>query len=92
MSLFSSYFIIGHRWLHKRDEFFKLHYYTITAPRLLQLLNVRYYSLLERAYEGEIESLVCNYTNYITKLAFLPAYKAAVYQAFTDTTSRLLRN
>jgi hypothetical protein len=44
---------------------------------LLQLLNVGCFSPLKRAYSREIEALICNYINYITKLEFLLAFKAA---------------
>jgi hypothetical protein len=50
---------------------------------LLQLLNVSCFSLLKRAYSCKIEALICYYINYITKLKFLLAFKAAFTQLFT---------
>jgi hypothetical protein len=50
---------------------------------LLQLLNVSCFSLLKRAYSCEIEALICYHINYITKLKFLLAFKAAFTQLFT---------
>jgi hypothetical protein len=44
---------------------------------LLQLLNVGCFSLLKRAYSCEVKSLICYHINYITKLEFLLAFKAA---------------
>ncbi|KAF7575923.1 hypothetical protein PtrM4_001630 [Pyrenophora tritici-repentis] len=40
-------------------------------------------SPLKRAYSREVESLMRNHINYITKLEFLPAFKAAFDRAFT---------
>ena len=50
---------------------------------LLQPLNVSYFSPLKRAYSREVESLIRNHINHITKLEFLPAFKAAFDQSFT---------
>jgi hypothetical protein len=44
---------------------------------LLQLLNVSYFLLLKRAYSCKIKVLIYYYINYITKLKFLLAFKAA---------------
>jgi len=44
---------------------------------LLQPFNVGYFSPLKRVYRCKINSLIRNYINYITKLKFLPAFKAA---------------
>jgi hypothetical protein len=55
--------------------------YTLRIPphssHLLQPLDVGCFSPLKRAYSREIESLICDYINYVTKLEFLPAVKAA---------------
>jgi hypothetical protein len=50
---------------------------------LLQPLNVSCFSLLKRAYSRKIESLIRHHINYITKLEFLLAFKAAFDRAFT---------
>jgi len=52
---------------------------------LLQLLNVSCFLLLKRAYSYKIESLIRSYINYITKLKFLLAFRAAFYKAFTES-------
>ena len=52
---------------------------------LLQLLNVGYFLLLKLAYGYEIEDLMRNYINYITKLKFILAFRAAFYKAFTES-------
>jgi transposase len=63
--------------------------YTLCIPPyssyLLQPLNVGCFSLLKRAYSREIEDLIRHYINYITKLEFLLAFKAAFKQSFTST-------
>ncbi|KAF7572324.1 hypothetical protein PtrM4_098240 [Pyrenophora tritici-repentis] len=46
-------------------------------------LDVSCFSPLKRAYSREVESLMRNYINHITKLEFLPAFKAAFNRAFT---------
>jgi hypothetical protein len=62
--------------------------YTLCMPphssHLLQPLDVGCFSLLKRAYSREIEDLIRHYINYITKLEFLPAFKAAFKQSFTS--------
>jgi hypothetical protein len=50
---------------------------------LLQLLNVSYFLLLKRAYSYKVKALICYYINYIIKLKFLLAFKAAFKQLFT---------
>jgi len=47
------------------------------ASHLLQPLNMGCFGPLKKAYRHQIENLVCNHINYITKLEFLPAFKAA---------------
>jgi hypothetical protein len=50
---------------------------------LLQPLNIVYFLVLKRAYSCEIEVLIYYYINYITKLEFLLAFKAAFKRLFT---------
>ena len=50
---------------------------------LLQPLNMGYFSPLKRAYGQQINGPVRNYINYITKLKFLLAFKAAFNSAIT---------
>ncbi|KAI1508857.1 DDE superfamily endonuclease [Pyrenophora tritici-repentis] len=61
--------------------------YTLCMPphssHLLQPLNIGCFSPLKRAYSREVESLMRNHINHITKLEFLPAFKIAFDQAFT---------
>jgi hypothetical protein len=54
------------------------------SSHLLQPLNVGCFSPLKRAYSREIEALIRYYINYITKLEFLPAFKAAFERSFTS--------
>ena len=62
--------------------------YTLCMPphssHLLQPLNVGCFSPLKRAYSREVESLIRHHINHITKLEFLPAFKAAFSQSFTS--------
>ena len=44
---------------------------------LTQLLNVRCFSPLKRAYGRQIEGFIKVYINYITKVEFLIAFKQA---------------
>ncbi|KAF7565563.1 hypothetical protein PtrM4_096220 [Pyrenophora tritici-repentis] len=53
------------------------------SSHLLQPLDVGCFSPLKRAYSREVESLMRNHINHITKLEFLPAFKIAFDQAFT---------
>ena len=61
--------------------------YTLCMPphssHLLQPLDVGCFSPLKRAYSHEIESLIRDRINHITKLEFLPAFKAAFNRSFT---------
>jgi len=53
------------------------------SSHLLQPLDVGCFSPLKRAYSREIESLIRHQINHITKLEFLPAFKAAFDRSFT---------
>jgi hypothetical protein len=62
--------------------------YTLCMPphssHLLQPLDVGCFSPLKRAYSREVESLIRHHINHITKLEFLPAFKAAFDRTFTS--------
>jgi hypothetical protein len=62
--------------------------YTLCMPphssHLLQPLDVGCFSPLKRAYSREIEDLIRHHINHITKLEFLPAFKAAFQRSFTS--------
>ncbi|KAG9185080.1 hypothetical protein G6011_03027 [Alternaria panax] len=62
--------------------------YTLCMPphssHLLQPLDVGCFSPLKRAYSREVEALIRHYINHITKLEFLPAFKAAFDRSFTS--------
>ena len=62
--------------------------YTLCMPphssHLLQPLDVGCFSPLKRAYSREIEALIRHHINHITKLEFLPAFKAAFERTFTS--------
>lgn len=53
------------------------------SSHLLQPLNIGCFSPLKRAYSREIEALIRYNINHITKLKFLPAFKAAFTRLFT---------
>jgi hypothetical protein len=61
--------------------------YTLCMPphssHLLQPLDVGCFSPLKRAYSREVESLMRDHINHVTKLEFLPAFKVAFDRAFT---------
>jgi hypothetical protein len=50
---------------------------------VLQPLDVGCFLPLKRAYSREIEALIRQHINHITKLEFLPAFKAAFERSFT---------
>jgi hypothetical protein len=54
------------------------------SSHLLQPLDVGCFSPLKRAYSREIEALIRHHINHITKLEFLPSFKAAFQQSFTS--------
>jgi hypothetical protein len=62
--------------------------YTLCMPphssHLLQPLDVGCFSPLKRAYSREVESLMRDHIYHITKLEFLPAFKAAFDRSFTS--------
>ena len=85
----------GHESHHSLEfqELCKEHnIYTLCMPphssHLLQPLNVGCFSPLKRAYSHEIEALIRNHINHITKLEFLPAFKAAFTRSFTAANIR----
>ena len=53
------------------------------SSHLLQPLDVGCFSPLKRAYSREVESLIRNHIQHVTKLEFLPAFKAAFDRSFT---------
>ena len=61
--------------------------YTLCMPshssHLLQPLDVGCFSPLKHAYSQQVELLIRNHINHVTKLEFLPAFKAAFDQAIT---------
>jgi hypothetical protein len=50
---------------------------------LLQSLNVGYFEPLKKGYGKQVEDMMRNHINHITKLEFLPAFKAAFFEAIT---------
>jgi len=53
------------------------------SSHLLQPLDVGCFSPLKRAYSRQIEGLIRDHINHITKLEFLPAFYAAYKQSIT---------
>jgi hypothetical protein len=68
--------------------------YTLCMPpylsHLLQPLDVGCFLPLKRAYSREVEDLIRHHINHITKLEFLPAFKAVFVQLCTPTLAALL--
>jgi hypothetical protein len=58
------------------------------SSHLCQALDVGCFSPLKTAYSREVEHLVRNHINHITKLEFLPAFKVAYSKAITATNIR----
>jgi hypothetical protein len=77
----------SHQSLEFRELCKENNIYTLCMPphssHLLQPLDVACFSRLKRAYSREIEALIRHHINHITKLEFLPAFKAAFTRLFT---------
>jgi hypothetical protein len=71
----------SHQSLDLQDLCKENYIYALCMPPyllyLLQPLDVVCFSVLKHVYSHEIESLICHYINYITKLEFLPASKVS---------------
>jgi hypothetical protein len=78
----------SHHFLEFQELCKENNIYTLCMPphssHLLQPLDVGCFSPLKRAYSREVESLIRYHINHITKLEFLPAFKAAFNQSFTS--------
>lgn len=59
------------------------------SSHLLQPLDVGCFALLKKAYGKQIEDLIRSHINHITKLEFLPAFKAAFEAALRRSISYL---
>ena len=55
------------------------------SSHLLQPLDVGCFAPLKKAYGRQIEDLMRHHVNHITKLEFLPAFKAAFYNSITKS-------
>ena len=58
------------------------------SSHLLQPLDVGYFTLLKKVYGSQVKDLIRNHINHITKLKFLPAFKAAFKNAITKENIR----
>lgn len=58
------------------------------SSHLLQPLDVACFSPLKRAYGDGISALARNHVHHISKETFLPAFKAAYEQTFTEDNAR----
>jgi len=58
------------------------------SSHLLQPLDVGVFSPLKRAYGRQVEKLMRNRINHITKLEFLPSFRAAYLEAITEGNAR----
>lgn len=59
------------------------------ASHLLQPLDVGCFAPLKRAYGQQVDSLIRSYIFHVTKLEFLPAFKAAYQQLITKGNIRV---
>jgi hypothetical protein len=53
------------------------------SSHLLQPLDVGCFAPLKKAYGNQVENLIRNHINHVTKLELLPAFKAAFENAIT---------
>jgi hypothetical protein len=58
------------------------------SSHLLQPLDIRYFNVLKRAYNKEIEKMIRNRITHITKPDFFIAFHTAFYFAFTSENVR----
>jgi hypothetical protein len=58
------------------------------SSHLLQPLNVACFAPLKRSYSDSISALARNHIYHINKETFLPAFKAAYEQTFTEENAR----
>ncbi|KAF2187545.1 DDE-domain-containing protein [Zopfia rhizophila CBS 207.26] len=58
------------------------------ASHLLQPLDVGCFSPLKDAYGRQVEDLIRNHIYHVTKLEFLPAFKAAYQNSITESNIR----
>ena len=79
---YNSYYSLKFQELCKEHNIYIL-YILPYSSHLLQPLDVGCFLPLKRAYSRKIKSLICYYINHITKLEFLPAFKAAFTRLFT---------
>jgi hypothetical protein len=72
----------SHQSLDFQELYKENNIYTLCMPphlsHLLQLLDIGCFLLLKHMHSHEIEALICHHINHITKLEFLPAFKATV--------------
>ncbi|KAF2176658.1 DDE-domain-containing protein [Zopfia rhizophila CBS 207.26] len=54
------------------------------SSHILQPLDVGCFSLLKTAYRRQVEKLIHNRFNYITKIEFLPAFRDAFNASITE--------
>jgi DDE superfamily endonuclease/Psq-like protein len=58
------------------------------ASHLLQPLDIACFAPLKRAYGRQVDELVRNHIHHVTKLEFLPAFKAAYQASITEANIR----
>ena len=82
----------SHNSLEFQELYKQSNIYTLRMPphssHLLQHLDVDCFSPLKRAYSREIESLIRDDIDHVTKLEFLPAVKPAYDRSFTPANIR----
>ena len=71
------------------QEYYKVYniiifYLSLYFSYLIQLFDIRYFSILKQVYDREIKTFIKVYINYITKVEFFLIFKA-VYSAFITT-------
>ena len=82
LNSYKSYNSLKFQEIYKENNIYTL-YILAYSSYLLQPLNVGYFSPLKRAYGRQVESLIRDYINYITKLKFLLAFYTTYNQLIT---------
>ena len=82
LNKYKSYYLVKFKDYYKENNIIIL-YIPLYISYLLQLLDIRYFSLLKRVYSKEIKKIMRNYITYITKPDFFIAFHAAFFAAFS---------
>ena len=82
LNRYKSYYLARFKEYYKENNIITL-YIPLYLSYLLQLLDIKCFSVLKHIYSKEIKKIIYNYITYITKPDFFIAFYAAFYIAFS---------